>query len=128
MPTVLCVDDDRTTLDLLFHLLKSQGFHAETAASVEEAVALAETITPDALLLDLLLPGHAEDIWWGVRHIAEQPSCAGKPVIIMSAVPNCFWGKVAQEQGFSAFLEKPFRPRQLFDLLHQVLHSASPAD
>jgi len=56
-PLVLVVEDDMRAGDLLGHYLKEMGYRVAHASSGSQAVALAKTLRPDAITLDILLPG-----------------------------------------------------------------------
>ncbi len=55
--TVLIVDDHTDSRAFLQHALQQAGFAVRTAGSGEEALAAIETARPDAVLLDVLMPG-----------------------------------------------------------------------
>ena len=55
-PRVLVVDDDRDLCDLLADFLVEEGYLVTTAYAGQEAIDAARLATPDAVLLDLLLP------------------------------------------------------------------------
>ncbi len=54
---VLVVDDEANIVDLLSVSLKFQGFEVHTASSGPEALAAAREIRPDAVILDVMMPG-----------------------------------------------------------------------
>jgi PAS domain S-box-containing protein len=56
-PLVLVVEDDPRAGDLLGHYLKEAGYRVAHASSGAQAIALAKSLTPDAITLDILLPG-----------------------------------------------------------------------
>lgn len=57
LPKVLVVDDEKSVRDLLFMFLEARGFHALLASSGEEAIALAKSESPNAIVLDVKMPG-----------------------------------------------------------------------
>jgi len=56
-PLVLVVEDDPRAGDLLGHYLKEAGYRVAHASSGAQAIALAKSLKPDAITLDILLPG-----------------------------------------------------------------------
>jgi two-component system OmpR family response regulator len=54
---VLVVDDETNIVELLSVSLKFQGFEVHTAATGPEALAKAREIQPDAVILDVMMPG-----------------------------------------------------------------------
>ena len=56
-PLILVVEDDARAGDLLGHFLKEAGYRVAHASTGSQAIALARTLKPDAITLDILLPG-----------------------------------------------------------------------
>ncbi len=54
--TILIVDDDRSVADTFARMLKLEGFNVETALTAETGLAMAETVRPNAIILDLRMP------------------------------------------------------------------------
>ncbi len=121
MTTLLCVDDDPTTVDLIKFMLEPHGYRVVSASSVEDALTLHENLDPDVMLLDLFLPNRQADAWDGVRTIASQPRWAEVPAIIISAASPNAYGWQALDERFAAFIPKPFKPRQLLTTIEHSL-------
>jgi two-component system response regulator RegA len=58
-PSILIVDDDEALRERLAKAFRSRGYEARTAASYEQAVALAESDSPEYAIVDLRLPGRS---------------------------------------------------------------------
>ena len=54
--TILIVDDDRSVADTFARMLKLEGFAVATALSAEAGLELADTVQPDAIILDMRMP------------------------------------------------------------------------
>ncbi|HIE02093.1 MAG TPA: response regulator, partial [Thiotrichaceae bacterium] len=80
--TILVIDDDTTVQKLLQTYLSKQGYHVVTAASGQEGLALAKQIQPDAILLDVMMPGM--DGWMVLSSLKNETDLAMIPVIIVS--------------------------------------------
>jgi PAS domain S-box-containing protein len=81
-PLVLVVEDDPRAGDLLGHYLKEAGYRVAQASSGAQAIALAKSLKPDAITLDILLPG--ED---GLAILGQLKSAAETkaiPVVVVS--------------------------------------------
>jgi PAS domain S-box-containing protein len=81
-PLVLVVEDDARAGDLLGHFLKEAGYRVAHATTGSQAVALARTLKPDAITLDILLPG--ED---GIAILGQLKSTTATrriPIIVVS--------------------------------------------
>lgn len=54
--TVLIVDDDRSVADTFARMLKLEGFEVATAINAEAGLELAESVRPNAIILDMRMP------------------------------------------------------------------------
>ncbi|NEQ24732.1 MAG: response regulator, partial [Microcoleus sp. SIO2G3] len=112
--TVLVIDDDAAVRDLMSRYLTKEGFRVETAATGEDGLRLAETLQPDVITLDVLMPG--ANGWVVLSALKAQPQLADIPVIVMSIVDS-------KNQGFALgaadYLTKPIDYRRLVRLLGQ---------
>ena len=124
-PTILHVEDDRSLQSLVRAALERLGgYVVSSAANVAEALALARAQSPDLILLDLDLPGVD-----GVGTLAALRELEG-----LGAVPAMFLTAAADPatrerlRAFAAcdVLGKPFRPRQLLQMVDAVLKRARP--
>lgn len=106
--TVLVVEDDPATLEVLGGILALDEFTVVSTSSPEHVCRLAATIAPDLLLVDLMLPGMS-----GIELAAElREDGFNIPMIGMSGSP--LMREIAEETGlFQALLEKPLD----FDML-----------
>jgi len=117
--TVLAVDDDPHMIDLLEELLNSSGYKVLSAASGEEALAMAASHlnTIDLLLTDVMLPGMKG------QELAKKllNSCPDVNVLFMSGYlcPSMAHGN--SEKGFQAFIQKPFSPNALLRKMRKIL-------
>lgn len=81
--TVLIVDDDPETVKIFDYLLQKQGYTSLVATTVDEALAHIERVTPDVVLLDLMLPGrNGTEL---LKHIRITEGLADVYVIVVSA-------------------------------------------
>jgi PAS domain S-box-containing protein len=81
-PLVLVVEDDLHAGDLLGHFLKESGYRVAHAATGAQALALAKSLKPDAITLDILLPG--EDGLAILGQLKGGPSTKQIPVVVVS--------------------------------------------
>ena len=81
-PTVLLCDDDPSILELVGSLLDDRGYRVVPAGSGEEAVQTAARERPDAVLLDLILPGMTG--WETADALRQQPETETVPIIVFS--------------------------------------------
>jgi len=81
-PKVLVIDDDPVVHDLMRRFIEGEGFQVVTAASGEEGLALARTIHPNAITLDVVMP-HM-DGWTVLAALKADPELADIPVIMLT--------------------------------------------
>ena len=116
---ILVVDNEEADRDLLVHLLEPLGFEVRVAASGHDALdLLAAGLNPDAVLLDLAMPGI--DGWETLRRLRALGLEQVK-VAIVSA--NAFDRGLENDVGITPedFIVKPLRHSELLDWLEQRL-------
>ena len=116
-PRVLIAEDDPDTLVILRINLSAAGIEPRLAGDGHTALERIETEAPDALLLDVLLPGI--DGW----QVLEQLHAKGDPVpvIICSGKDNMHDLQRARELGAVAYLVKPFDIDRLIEVTSEVV-------
>jgi DNA-binding response OmpR family regulator len=116
VPTVLIVDDDRTTVGLLKTLLELDGFSVEVVPDSVSGCRVAMDIVPDAFLVDFhLADSEGTDF---VRWLRAQEPFDETPVVMASGMER---EDAAVEAGANHFLIKPFDPSILVDVLKELL-------
>ncbi len=119
--TVLVVDDE---VDLLFTIalsLELNGYKVLKAASGEEALEVVEAERPDAIVLDLRLPGI--DGWEVLRRLADMGRFPSTPVVLLSAQVDAATAARAVNLGCHAHLAKPFNTAELSGVLDGLLRA-----
>lgn len=104
-PRVLVVDDDRDLCDLLSDFLVEEGYAVTKAYAGRDAIDAARLSTPDAVLLDLLLPD-ISGVLVG-RALRELPGVRDIPIVIISG-DRAALARSRTELGAHSILEKPF--------------------
>ncbi|HET9765439.1 MAG TPA: response regulator [Thermoanaerobaculia bacterium] len=84
---VLVVEDDRAVFERLSPLLEEAGFAPVLAKSGDAALALARSLMPAAVILDLVLPGLV-DGWEVLKSLKVEPETASIPIVIYSRQEN----------------------------------------
>lgn len=105
-PTVLIVDDQPSGLMVLEGLLHNQGFTVVTASNGHEALAQATSSPPDALLLDVMMPGM--DGYEVCRRLRQNPVTAELPIIMVTALNDRDSRLKGLNAGADDFVSKPF--------------------
>jgi response regulator RpfG family c-di-GMP phosphodiesterase len=114
---VLVVDDDDAVCDLIRAALELEGFEVSDARHVIEAEGLIEKRVPDAILLDIGLPG-IDGLFYCAR-LREKPRTRDVPIIVISGSIEA--AVQAKEAGATAYLRKPLDPLELLALLQRSL-------
>ena len=102
--TILVVEDDLDTREMMTMWLRCEGYHVTEAANGREALTVLEHEVPCAMVVDLHMP-----IMDGAalrRQLVESPSLASIPFILVSASGDS--ARVALELGIDDVIPKPF--------------------
>ena len=115
-PVVLVCDDESQILRALRVILRDAGFEALPADNGEQALDLAAVHTPDAAIVDLVLPDMD-----GVEVCRRLREWSKMPIIVLSAVGEEDVKVRALAAGADDYVTKPFSPRELIARLQAVL-------
>ena len=108
---MLIVDDEPVNLDLLEQELTAAGYQTISATRGEEAIALAAEAQPDAILLDLRMPGI--DGYETCRRLKRGDETRRIPVIVVTALRETFDKVRAFREGAVDYVTKPFDTEEL---------------
>jgi len=117
--TVLVIEDDRNTANLIALYLKRDGFQALLAADGESGLAMAARHRPDLIILDLMLP--KVDGWEVCRRLRRRSEI---PVIMLTARGEEVDRVAGLTLGADDYMVKPFSPRELVARVKAVLRRA----
>jgi DNA-binding response OmpR family regulator len=120
---VLVVDDEPMVRDVLARYLARDGFEVETVGDGEAALAAFETVRPDLILLDLMLP--RVDGFEVFRRLRE--AGAASPVIMLTARGEVTDRIVGLEIGADDYVSKPFSPKEVVARVRAVLRRSRAA-
>jgi len=115
---VLIVDDDKDIRDLMADIVRKEGFTVETAADGEEALAKARSISPDVILLDLMLPKYGG---FEILHDLQEEETVNIPIVIMTGhyLDPSTADMIRRESNVLDFIEKPIKTEVLMPLLRR---------
>jgi two-component system, LuxR family, response regulator FixJ len=116
---VYVVEDDPAMTQALESLIGVIGFEKAVFSSAEDFLRAYEPYFCGCLLLDVRLPG------MGGLELQRQLHDIGAnlPIIFMTGHGDKSIAVEAMEHGAAAFLEKPFRPKELLDNIKKVMPS-----
>jgi signal transduction histidine kinase/CheY-like chemotaxis protein len=109
---VLLVEDDPSAAQLLRTYLNNAGYETRLAASGEAGLAAARIRRPDAILLDVVLPGI--DGWEVIRRLKDDPDLGDVPVFFASVVDE---HRAGLALGAVEYFVKPINRQHLLDRL-----------
>jgi two-component system KDP operon response regulator KdpE len=118
---VLVCDDEPQILRAVRITLRDEGFEVVAAATATEALDAAALRSPDAAILDLILPDGD-----GVEVTRSLREWSAVPIIVLSAVGEEEQKVRALEAGADDYVTKPFSPRELVARLRAALRRAQP--
>lgn len=104
--TVLLVEDEIDLMLAFRILLEAAGYNVVEAPTGEDALAMLDTITPDAIVLDIMLPGI--DGWTVLDTLRRAGKAPDVPIIVTSANATPEQERRAKEFGCAGFFTKPF--------------------
>jgi two-component system alkaline phosphatase synthesis response regulator PhoP len=120
--TILIADDEPYLIRSLSYVLQREGYHVESAVDGQEAMAKIESLRPDLVFLDLMLP-HL-DGFQVCRRIKDRPDLRSIYVIILTARGQQEDRQKGFQAGADAFMTKPFSPKEIIKTLRRVFSSS----
>jgi signal transduction histidine kinase/DNA-binding response OmpR family regulator len=114
-PTVVVVEDDRRSFDLLRVYLEAAGARVVSAGDGEEGLDTVRRLSPAGVILDILLPGI--DGWEVLAQLKADPETAAIPVIVVSMLDEPGRGFAL---GATEYLVKPVGKEQLLAALYRA--------
>ncbi len=119
--TVLVVDDDAASRDLLTSNLRREGYQTVQARGGDEALELALKLRPDAITLDVLMP--KTDGWAVLGALKANPDLCNIPVIMVTVAPD---RGIGLSLGAAEVMTKPVDRAELTSLLRNLLSRDGP--
>lgn len=121
-PHILLVDDETAITMNLAPFLERSGFSVDVAADGVASLELLEKVTPDIIVLDVLMP--RMDGREVLRHLRQQVNWT--PVILLTRIGESTERAMALEEGADDYLNKPFDPYELVARIRAVLRRLRP--
>ncbi len=118
--TVVYVEDDQSMIDLVSLTLSRKGFKVVGAVGGQQGLSLIETLRPDLVLLDLMMPDM--DGWEVYQRMKANAALNEIPVIVVTAkaqsIDRMLGLHIAKVDDY---LTKPFAPAELLRSVERVL-------
>ncbi len=119
MTRVLIVDDSPTETHVLKGMLEKHGYQVSVAENGEDGIKLAQSETPDVILMDIVMPG--VNGFQATRKLSKDPATAAIPIIIISTKDqdtDRIWG---MRQGAKDYISKPVTEDELLQKINAAL-------
>lgn len=118
-PTILLVDDNKDILEAYAELMRVNGMDPITASTGEAALELAFRQRPDAIVMDMWMPGM--DGFETVRALRADERTRATPLIGFTSLG--FSQRKAEQAGCDALLRKTSPPEALLALVRNLLYA-----
>lgn len=119
--TILVVDDEPSSLELIDFVLRRHHYETLLALKAEEAFRLIQTRLPDLIILDLLMPGMS-----GMelcKRFKSDPRTKKIPILFLSAMVRDAEVEEGFRAGAAGFIFKPYDSDQLIKKIEEILFS-----
>jgi len=117
--TILIIDDQPYTRDVVAGILRHTGAAVHTASSVREALPLFRRIEPDVVVCDIAMP--EEDGYVFLREVRGRPDARrSTPILALTAFGRPEDRLLALNAGFDSYLKKPVDPAELAETVQQL--------
>jgi CheY-like chemotaxis protein len=123
MLNVLIADDEDSVVELVRVTLEDERVRVIAARDGVAALALAEEIGPDLILLDVNMPGH--DGVEVCRRLRADPRFARTPIVMLTAAVRPEDVRRGIDAGATEYLTKPFSPVRLLTLIDTLAPGAT---
>ncbi len=120
---ILVVDDDTNICELLRLYLEKDGYEVSIANDGGEAVKMFQELSPDLMLLDIMLP--VLDGWQVCREIRK---FSDKPIIMLTAKGETFDKVLGFELGADDYVVKPFDAKEIVARVKAVLRRSGSSE
>ena len=115
--SILIVDDELSSTEVLALILREEGFRVTVASNGRQALDRLDDAAPDLIITDYMMP-----VMNGVemaKAVRGQPRYVGLPILIMSGVSEA--ALRSHREAYDRFLRKPFDMEALLDAVQSLL-------
>lgn len=118
---VLIVDDSRTIVAALSHMLSQNGYETSSAEDAETALKMASEDPPDLIFLDIVLPGMSG--FSALRKLRRETATRSVPVVMISGNPQAVEEFYLEKIGADGFMKKPFGRYEVFSRIEALVRA-----
>ncbi len=117
--TILIIENEVSNRILIERVLSTRGYRCISASNGWEALQLLEHEHVDLILTDLSMP--ILDGYRTTQLIREKPGMQHIPIVAVTAFALHDEGEAVRQVGCNEYLTKPFKPRQLLEVVERLL-------
>ncbi len=117
--SILVVDDESISRQLLQAIVLNLGYHVETASSGGDALDKLEQFKPDLVFLDIMMPDL--DGFKTIEKIKSIPNMAAIPIVFVTALDDRDTKSKGRKLGATDFITKPYNQNQISTKLKEIL-------
>lgn len=118
-PTILIIENEVSNRILIERVLSTRGYRCLSASNGQEALNMLDYEQVDLILTDLSMP--VLDGYRTTQLIRERPALAQVPIVAVTAYALSDENEAALRIGCTEYLTKPFKPRQLLEVVDRLL-------
>jgi len=118
--TILVVENEVSNRILIERVLSTRGYRCLSASNGREALDILDRERVDLILTDLSMP--VLDGYQTTQLIRARPGLENVPIVAVTAFALADEGEAARQIGCTEYLTKPFKPRQLLEVVDRLLH------
>ncbi len=119
LATILVVENETSNRILIERVLSTRGYRCLSASNGREALDLLDREQVDLILTDLSMP--VLDGYKATQLMRARPGLANVPIVAVTAFALNDEGEAARQIGCTEYLTKPFKPRQLLEVVARLL-------
>ena len=120
-PAILIIENEVSNRILVERVLSTRGYRCISASHGREALQILEYEQVDLILTDLSMP--VLDGYRTTQLIRARPGMDKIPIIAVTAFALGDEGEAARRSGCTEYLTKPFKPKQLLEVVERLLLS-----
>lgn len=120
---ILIIDDSRTVVAALSHMLRQSGYQPIGASDAESGLELAFSERPDLIFLDIVLPGL--NGFAALRRLRRDARTESVPVVMISGNPQAAEQFYLERIGADDFMKKPFGRAEIFNCIEKLVRAGS---
>lgn len=121
VPTILIIENEISNRILIERVLSTRGYRCISASNGLEALNILEQERVSLILTDLSMP--VMDGYRTTQLIRERPGMERVPIVAVTAYTQSDESEAALQIGCNEYLTKPFKPRQLLEVVDRLLPS-----